>query len=115
VGARFANTAPAMLLDYFWAGLGSAAVAIAGSSVFVLLVVDFLPFPASHVGIAFSPGAPDTMMVVALAPRPPPGFFRAPPPYALPDRDLHGCARRASPGAPSCSAAGRAAAATDIR
>src|SRR5215467_8071727 len=34
VGARFANTAPAMLLDYFWAGLGSAAVAIAVSSIF---------------------------------------------------------------------------------
>ena len=67
VGARFSNTAPAMLLDYFWAGLGSAAVAIAVSSIFVLLVVNFLPFRASDVVIAFAPGAQDTMMVLALA------------------------------------------------
>src|SRR5262249_42813742 len=67
VGARFANTTPAMLLDYFWAGLGSAAVAIAVSSIFVLLVVNFLPFRASDVVIAFAPGAQDTMMVLALA------------------------------------------------
>ncbi len=67
VGSRFSNTTVAMLMDYFWAGLGSAAVAIAVSSAFVLVVVSFLPFRASDVVIAFAPGAQDTMMVLALA------------------------------------------------
>jgi uncharacterized protein len=67
VGSRFANTSLAMLLEYFWAALGSAAVAIAVSAAFVLVVVSFLPFHASDVLIAFAPGAQDTMMVLALA------------------------------------------------
>jgi membrane AbrB-like protein len=67
VGARFANTTMAMLMEYFWAGLGSAAVAIGVSSAFVLIVTNFLPFRASDVVIAFAPGAQDTMMVLALA------------------------------------------------
>jgi len=66
-GARFANTTMAMLMEYFWAGLGSAAVAIAVSSAFVLIVTTMLPFRASDVLIAFAPGAQDTMMVLALA------------------------------------------------
>jgi uncharacterized membrane protein AbrB (regulator of aidB expression) len=56
-----------MLLEYFWAALGSAAVAIAVSAVFVLVVVSLMPFHASDVLIAFAPGAQDTMMVLALA------------------------------------------------
>lgn len=67
VGSRFANTSLAMLMEYFWAALGSAAVAIAVSSTFVLVVVSLLPFRASDVVIAFAPGAQDTMMVLALA------------------------------------------------
>jgi membrane AbrB-like protein len=67
VGSRFANTSLTMLLEYFWAALGSAAVAIAVSAAFVLLVVSLLPFHASDVLIAFAPGAQDTMMVLALA------------------------------------------------
>jgi uncharacterized protein len=67
VGSRFANTSLTMLLEYFWAALGSAAVAIAVSAAFVLVVVSFLPFHASDVLIAFAPGAQDTMMVLALA------------------------------------------------
>jgi membrane AbrB-like protein len=67
VGSRFANTSLAMLLEYFWAALGSAAVAIAVSAAFVLVVVSLLPFHASDVLIAFAPGAQDTMMVLALA------------------------------------------------
>ncbi len=67
VGSRFANTSPAMLLEYFWAALGSATVAIAVSAAFVLAVVNLLPFRASDVLIAFAPGAQDTMMVLALA------------------------------------------------
>jgi uncharacterized protein len=67
VGSRFSNTTVAMLMEYFWAGLGSAAVAIAVSAAFVLMVVSFLPFQAADVVIAFAPGAQDTMMVLALA------------------------------------------------
>jgi uncharacterized membrane protein AbrB (regulator of aidB expression) len=67
VGSRFANTPLTLLLEYFWAALGSAAVAIAVSAAFVLVVVNLLPFHASDVLIAFAPGAQDTMMVLALA------------------------------------------------
>ena len=65
-GARFANTTMSMLLQYLWAALGSAAVAIAVSSVFVLVVTTILPFRVADVVIAFAPGAQDTMMVLAL-------------------------------------------------
>jgi membrane AbrB-like protein len=67
VGSRFASTRFVMLMDYFWAALGSSAVAIAVASCFVLLVTRLLPFPVSDVVIAFAPGAQDTMMVLALA------------------------------------------------
>ena len=67
VGSRFASTRLVMLMDYFWAALGSAAVAIAVASLFVVLVTSLLPFRVSDVVIAFAPGAQDTMMVLALA------------------------------------------------
>jgi hypothetical protein len=67
VGSRFVNTSLRVLMDYFWAALGSAAVAIAVSSLFVLAVTSVLPFRVSDVMIAFAPGAQDTMMVLALA------------------------------------------------
>jgi uncharacterized protein len=67
VGARFANTTPSMLVSYLGAALGSAAVAVAVASAFVLLVTEFLPFRTADVVIAFAPGAQDTMMVLALA------------------------------------------------
>ena len=67
VGSRFINTRFAMLMDYFWAALGSSAVAIAVASLFVVLVTNLLPFRTSDVVIAFAPGAQDTMMVLALA------------------------------------------------
>jgi membrane AbrB-like protein len=67
VGSRFANTTVAMVLEYFWAALGSAAVAIAISAVCVLTVTSLLPLRTADVLIAFAPGAQDTMMVLALA------------------------------------------------
>jgi uncharacterized protein len=67
VGSRFANTRFIMLMDYFWAALGSSAVAIAIASVFVVVVTYLLPLRTSDVVIAFAPGAQDTMMVLALA------------------------------------------------
>jgi uncharacterized protein len=67
VGSRFANTTVAMVMEYFWAALGSAAVAIAISAGFVLAVTSLLPLQTADVLIAFAPGAQDTMMVLALA------------------------------------------------
>jgi uncharacterized protein len=67
VGSRFSNATLPMLIKYFWAALGSAAVAITVSALFALLVISLLPLRASDVVIAFAPGAQDTMMVLALA------------------------------------------------
>jgi membrane AbrB-like protein len=67
VGSRFANTTVAMVLEYFWAALGSAAVAIAISAASVMTVTHLLPPQTADVLIAFAPGAQDTMMVLALA------------------------------------------------
>jgi membrane AbrB-like protein len=66
-GARFANTSPRTLIDYLGAAFGSFAVAITVASGFVLAVVSLLPLRVPDVVVAFSPGAQDTMMVLALA------------------------------------------------
>jgi membrane AbrB-like protein len=66
-GSRFANTDPITLLRYLGAALGSFAVAISVASGFVLLVTAFLPLRIADVVVAYSPGAQDTMMVLALA------------------------------------------------
>ena len=67
VGSRFANTTPRMLLRDLGAALGSFAVAMAVATAFMLIVAYFFPFPIANIVIAFSPGAQDTMMVLALA------------------------------------------------
>jgi uncharacterized protein len=66
-GSRFAGTAPAMLVRFLGAALGSFAVAIAITSLFVLLLTTLLAVPVADAVVAFSPGAQDTMMVLALA------------------------------------------------
>jgi membrane AbrB-like protein len=66
-GSRFVNTDPITLLRYLGAALGSFAVAISVASVFVLLLTALLPLRIADVVVAFSPGAQDTMMVLALA------------------------------------------------
>jgi uncharacterized protein len=66
-GARFANTTPSTLLGYLGAAFGSFAVAIAVASTFVLVVTSLLPLPIADLVVAYSPGAQDTMMVLALA------------------------------------------------
>ena len=66
-GSRFANTDPITLLRYLGAALGSFAVAISVASGFVLLVTALLPLRIADVVVAYSPGAQDTMMVLALA------------------------------------------------
>ena len=66
-GSRFANTDPRTLLRFLGAALGSFAVAISVASAFVLLLTMLLPVRIADVVVAFSPGAQDTMMVLALA------------------------------------------------
>jgi uncharacterized protein len=67
VGSRFANTSIRMLVGYLGAAFGSSAVSMAVATIFVLIVAHFFTFPIANVVIAFSPGAQDTMMVLALA------------------------------------------------
>jgi uncharacterized protein len=67
VGSRFANTTARMLVGYLGAALGSFAVSMAVAAVFIAIVAYFFSFPIANIVIAFSPGAQDTMMVLALA------------------------------------------------
>jgi hypothetical protein len=67
VGSRFANTSARMLVGYLGAALGSFAVSMAVAAFFIAIVAYFFPFPIANIVIAFSPGAQDTMMVLALA------------------------------------------------
>jgi hypothetical protein len=67
VGSRFANTSARMLVGYLGAALGSFAVSMAVATFFILIVARLFSFPIANIVIAFSPGAQDTMMVLALA------------------------------------------------
>jgi len=67
VGSRFANTSPRTLVGFLGAALGSFAAAMAVATCFVLIVAYLFSFPIANIVIAFSPGAQDTMMVLALA------------------------------------------------
>jgi membrane AbrB-like protein len=66
-GSRFASLSPRMLLSYLLAALGSFAVGGAVAAAFAIAVVMLLPVRAADVVMAFSPGAQDTMMLLALA------------------------------------------------
>ncbi len=66
-GSRFANTDPRTLIRYLGAALGSFAVAITVASCFVFLLTTLLHVRVADAVAAFSPGAQDTMMVLALA------------------------------------------------
>jgi len=67
VGSRFANTTFRLIVGYLGAALGSFAVSSSIAAVFALIVTRFFPFSIANVVVAFSPGAQDTMMVLALA------------------------------------------------
>ncbi len=67
VGSRFANTTVRMLAGYLGAALGSFAVSMAVAAIFIAIVARLFAFPVANIVIAFSPGAQDTMMVLALA------------------------------------------------
>ncbi|HUZ73919.1 MAG TPA: AbrB family transcriptional regulator [Stellaceae bacterium] len=66
-GSRFAGTNRQMLMGYVGAAFGSFAVSISITVCFALLAVSSLPVPPSDIVIAFSPGAQDTMLLLALA------------------------------------------------
>lgn len=70
VGSRFANTLLRMLVGYLGAAFGSFAVSMAIATFFILIVMHLFAFPIANVVIAFSPGAQDTMMALALASTP---------------------------------------------
>lgn len=67
VGQRFANTPPRMLFAYMGAALGSFAVASAICTAFAVLVSVLTSARVADLIISFSPGAQDTMMVLALS------------------------------------------------
>jgi uncharacterized protein len=67
VGSRFANTTARMLVGYLGAAFGSFAVSMGVATIFILIVARLFSFPIANIVIAFSPGAQDTMMVLALA------------------------------------------------
>jgi membrane AbrB-like protein len=66
-GSRFANTDPRTLVRYLGAALGSFAVGIAVTAGFVVVLTALLSVRIADAVVAFSPGAQDTMMVLALA------------------------------------------------
>jgi membrane AbrB-like protein len=66
-GSRFSNTPPRMLFAYLGAALGSFAVAAIVATLFALLVASLAPAGIADLVVAFSPGAQDTMMVLALS------------------------------------------------
>lgn len=66
-GARFANTPARILFAYLGAALGSFAVAGAIATTFALIVAGIAPARIADLVVAFSPGAQDTMMVLALS------------------------------------------------
>ena len=67
VGSRFANQTFRLLIGYLGAAFGSFAVSLSVATLFVLIVAYLFPFPFANIAVAFSPGAQDTMMVLALA------------------------------------------------
>jgi membrane AbrB-like protein len=67
VGSRFANTTFRLIVGYLGAAFGSFAVSVTIATIFALIVAHFFPFSIANVVVAFSPGAQDTMMVLALA------------------------------------------------
>jgi membrane AbrB-like protein len=66
IGSRFGAIKPRTILSYLGAALGSFAVAIAISSVFVGAIVLTTNVRISDLVVAFSPGAMDAMMALAL-------------------------------------------------
>ena len=66
IGCRFARMRPKILLGHIHAALGSFAIAIAISGVFVAVIVLTTNVRFADVVVAFAPGAMDAMLALAL-------------------------------------------------
>jgi hypothetical protein len=66
-GSRFVGTTLPILLRHLKAAVGSFAVAMAVTACFVFLLISVLHFRVADVVMAFSPGAQDAMMILAIA------------------------------------------------
>jgi membrane AbrB-like protein len=66
IGLRFGKIKPRTILSHIAAALGSFAVAIAISAVFVAAIALLTPVKFSDVVVAFAPGAMDAMLALAL-------------------------------------------------
>jgi membrane AbrB-like protein len=66
IGARFARMKTKTLLGHVHAGLGSFAIAIAISAIFVAVIVLTTHVGIADIVVAFAPGAMDAMLALAL-------------------------------------------------
>jgi membrane AbrB-like protein len=66
-GSRFSGTAPMTLLRFLAAAVGSFTVAMTVASLSVIVLTTLMSVRVGDAVVAFSPGAQDTMMVLALA------------------------------------------------
>ncbi|MBV8927086.1 MAG: AbrB family transcriptional regulator [Bradyrhizobium sp.] len=66
IGSRFARMKPKVLVGHLHAALGSFAVAIAISGIFVAIIALTTQLRISDVIVAFAPGAMDAMLALAL-------------------------------------------------
>jgi membrane AbrB-like protein len=66
IGTRFARVSTKTLLSHVTAALGSFAIAIVISAVFVAVIVLTTPVRFADVIVAFAPGAMDAMLALAL-------------------------------------------------
>jgi membrane AbrB-like protein len=66
-GSRFTGTPIRMLLRYFGAGLGAFVVGASISASFAVIAASLMSLRISDVVVAYSPGAIDVMMILALA------------------------------------------------
>jgi uncharacterized protein len=66
IGSRFARMRPKVLLGHINAALGSFAIAIAISGLFVAVIALTTPVRLSDIVVAFAPGAMDAMLALAL-------------------------------------------------
>jgi membrane AbrB-like protein len=66
IGSRFGKISPRTILSHLAAALGSFAVAIAISSVFVAAIALTTQVKLSDIVVAFAPGAMDAMLALAL-------------------------------------------------
>jgi membrane AbrB-like protein len=66
IGSRFARMKTSTLLSHVNAGLGSFAIAVAISAIFVAVIVLTTHVRFGDVIVAFAPGAMDAMLALAL-------------------------------------------------